>query len=79
MRRIYEIDCQNAVLSVGESPVPHLVKMIVRSAQADPVDVLIGKDAFAELCSLQYRLDIKEADPAYDNNERRILSLAASA
>jgi len=79
MRRIFEIDCQNAVLCIGESQLPHMVKLTVRTAQADPVDVLMDKAAFNELGSLQYRLDIQEAEPVYDSSERRILSLAASA
>ena len=77
MRTLYEIDCpQHAVLCLGETEQPHLLRLTVKTAHAEPMAVLLDRRAFQELSALNYRFHLQDPEPA---NDGPVLSLAAAS
>ena len=55
MRKIFQIDgLDGSILSIGERSQPQQAAIYIRNADGNEIHMLIGYDAFRELCSLAY-------------------------
>lgn len=57
MRKIFQIDgLDGSMLSIGERNQPQQAAICIRNADGNEIHMLIGYEAFRELCGLSYDL-----------------------